>query len=306
MSIVTTLAGVVSFKILTPIIKKRTSLFSPFEKGGLRRICRSSGILCSFFLFLLLAGCSSISHHGGGPNAGQDHAPNFNIDVDSIPDAIPQAEPFSKYGNPRSYVACGRRYYVMRSSRGYCATGIASWYGMKFHKVRTSSGELYDVAKMTAAHCTLPIPCYARVTNLKTGKRVIVKINDRGPFVANRLIDLSYCAAKKLGVTAHGTALVEVCVIDPCHPQVIAPVHISRNPRLYLQIGAFGVQANAEQLAEKVRQCVSYPVTIKEGVRNDQPIYRVQIGPLPTVDDSDEVYRRLKTAGLGKPIAVVQ
>ncbi len=274
---------------------------------------RSRGKVCcllaSILVLFLLAGCSSVSKYRG-PSFGQDHAPDFNIDVASIPDAVPVPEPVSKYGNPRSYVACGRRYYVMKSSRGYCETGIASWYGMKFHKVRTSSGELYDVAKMTAAHCTLPLPTYALVTNLRTGKHVIVKINDRGPFVANRLIDLSYCAARKLGVTAHGTALVEVRAIDPCHPPKgasdRAPIHISKTPTLYLQMGAFSIQANADKLATQVRDCVSYPVTIKEGTRNGQAIFRVQIGPLPTVEDSDHVYQRLQAAGLGKPIAVVQ
>lgn len=263
-------------------------------------------------VLFLLSGCSTLSRHRG-PSFGQDCAPNFNIDVNSIPDAVPKSEPMSKYGNPRSYVACGRRYYVMKSSQGYCEKGIASWYGMKFHKVRTSSGELYDVAKMTAAHCTLPLPTYALVTNLKTGKHVIVKINDRGPFVANRLIDLSYCAARKLGVTAHGTALVEVRAIDSRHPGIAlqgvpneAPVPVTHAPKLYLQMGAFSVQTNAERLAAQVRHCICYPVTIQEGTSNGQPIYRVKIGPLPTVDDSDEVYRRLKCAGLGKPIAVVQ
>lgn len=272
---------------------------------------RSAIIYFWFFLLLLLSGCSSVGHHT--PCFSGDHAPNFHIDVDSIPDAVPKPEPMSKYGNPSTYVACGQRYHVMRSSKGYCEKGIASWYGMKFHKVRTSCGEPYDVAKMTAAHRTLPLPTYALVTNLRTGKHVIVKINDRGPFVANRIIDLSYCAAVKLGVTAHGTALVEVRAIDPCCPQAAlkgvptrTPIHLTKNPRLYLQMGAFGVRANAERLAEQVRQCTTYSVSVNEGEHNGQAIYRVQIGPLPSVDDSDNVYQHLKAAGLGKPIAVVQ
>lgn len=264
-----------------------------------------------FIMGWVLSGCGA--SHKYGAHFGQDHAPDFHIDVSKIPDAVPKDEPYSKYGNPPSYVACGQRYYTKKSSKGYCEKGIASWYGMKFHEVRTSSGELYDVRKMTAAHCTLPLPTYALVTNLQTGKHVVVKINDRGPFVANRLIDLSYCAAVKLGVTAHGTALVEVKAIDAAHPETVlggvpkkAPIKIYNHPHLYLQMGAFGVRANAENLAEKVRECISYPVFIKAGTANGKAIYRVQIGPIPSVDDSDEVYEHLKDAGLGKPIVAVQ
>jgi len=263
-------------------------------------------------LLSLLGGCSSVGH-GGGFGGGSDYAPNFHIDASKVPDAVPQPEPISKYGNPKSYVACGHRYYVMKSSAGYCQRGIASWYGMKFHKVRTSSGEMYDVAKMTAAHCTLPLPTYCLVTNLRNGKHVIVKVNDRGPFVANRLIDLSYVAAVKLGVTAHGTALVEVRAIDPCHPCRVlrsvpanAPMPVTKRARLYLQMGAFGVRSNAEGLADKVKGYVDEPVVITEGTLNGKTVYRVQIGPVPSVETSDHIYDRLKKAGLGKPIAVVQ
>ncbi len=264
------------------------------------------------FVLLLLTGCSIFTHHHKSAFSG-DYAPNFHIDVTKIPDAVPKPEPMSKYGNPPTYVACGQRYYVSKSSKGYCEKGIASWYGMKFHKVLTSNRERYDVAKMTAAHKTLPLPTYALVTNLCNGRHVVVRINDRGPFVANRIIDLSYCAAVKLGVTAHGTALVEVRAIDPYHMQTEleglpkkAPVPISSCPRLYLQMGAFGQRENAERLAEQVRQAISSPVTINQAERNGQVIYRVQIGPLPSIDDSDEIYQCLKAAGLGKPIAVVQ
>lgn len=268
------------------------------------------GFICA--LLLLLAGCSTTGPKGG-PAFGADHAPNFHIDAASIPDAVPQPEPISKYGNPKSYVACGHRYYVMKCARGYCEKGIASWYGMKFHKVRTSSGETYDVAKMTAAHCTLPIPTYCLVTNLQNGKHVVVKVNDRGPFVANRLIDLSYVAAVKLGVTAHGTALVEVRSIDPCHPECVlrsvpahGPIHLKQHAKLYIQAGAFGVRENAEKLVGEVKPHVSLPVFIKEGTLNGKPIYRVQIGPVSSVDASDAIYCHLKTLGIGKPIEVVQ
>lgn len=259
------------------------------------------------FFMIQLTGCSTT----GGINGEKDCAPNFHIDVKSIPDAVPTPEPYSKYGNPRTYKACGHRYYVKKTAKGYCEKGIASWYGMKFHRVRTSSGELYDVRKMTAAHCTLPIPTYVLVTNLKNGRHVVVKVNDRGPFVANRLIDLSYCAAVKLGVTPRGTALVEVRAIDPCRPQMVCK-EIARaragmgHPHLYLQMGAFSIRENAEKLANEVRENVGYTVNIKAVEQDDSTLYKVQIGPIPDVGTTDKLSKQIKRAGLGRPYAVVQ
>lgn len=152
---------------------------------------------------LLLGGCSSVSVKPEPPR-----------DLASVPDAVPKNEPFSRSGNPDSYKQNGERYWVLKSPFGYVATGKASWYGKKFHGRRTSSGETYDMFAMTAAHKTLPIPCYATVTNLENGRSVVVKINDRGPFVDGRIVDLSYVAAHKLGMVEKGTAPVELRVID--------------------------------------------------------------------------------------------
>ncbi|MFO1457461.1 MAG: septal ring lytic transglycosylase RlpA family protein, partial [Steroidobacteraceae bacterium] len=136
-------------------------------------------------------------------------------DLASIPDAVPRVEPRSRYGNPASYVVFGQRYVLRPSAEGYVERGTASWYGPGFHAARTSSGEPYDMYAMTAAHKTLPIPVFARVTNLRNGRSVVVRINDRGPFVADRLIDLSYTAAWKLDMLRNGTAPVEVRVLTP-------------------------------------------------------------------------------------------
>jgi rare lipoprotein A len=136
-------------------------------------------------------------------------------DIASVPEAVPKAEPHSATGNPESYVALGQRYEVMQEPAGFKQRGYASWYGKKFHGKRTSSGERYDMFKMTAAHKTLPIPCYARVTNLENGKSVIVRINDRGPFHSGRIIDLSYAAAVRLDMLAHGEVPVQLEVIQP-------------------------------------------------------------------------------------------
>ena len=133
----------------------------------------------------------------------------------AVPDAVPRVEPRSRYGNPPFYEVFGKRYYVLSSSVGYWERGVASWYGPGFHKERTSTGEPYDMYGMTAAHKTLPLPAYVRVTNLQNGRSIVVRVNDRGPFVGNRIIDLSYTAAAKLDMLRNGTAMVEVRSIDP-------------------------------------------------------------------------------------------
>jgi rare lipoprotein A len=138
--------------------------------------------------------------------------------VQDVPDAIPRLEPRALYGNPPFYDVFGKRYYVMASSVGYVERGVASWYGPGFHKERTSVGEPYDMYGMTAAHKTLPLPAYVRVTNLQNGRSCVVRVNDRGPFVGNRIIDLSYTAAAKLDMLRDGTAMVEVRVLQPLDP----------------------------------------------------------------------------------------
>ncbi|RMG31314.1 MAG: septal ring lytic transglycosylase RlpA family protein [Gammaproteobacteria bacterium] len=241
-------------------------------------------------LAALLGGCSTGVRDGG---------PHHPVDVSRIPDAVPRPEPRSRYGNPPSYVVAGRRYYVMRSSRGYVARGIASWYGTKFHGRRTASGEPYDMYKMTAAHRTLPIPTYVRVTNLENGRSVVVRVNDRGPFHANRLIDLSWAAAAKLGMLGKGTALVEVRALDPTRPTphrdtTVRP-HAAHVPRLYLQVGAFVSRANAERLLEHLDVAHAF---IAPGLSHQQRVYRVRIGPLPSVEAADALARRLEARGL--------
>ena len=153
-------------------------------------------------LLLALAGCAS---QGELDDAA----------IARIPDAVPKIEPLAKSGNPESYVVFGRRYYTKKSARGHVERGLASWYGRPFHGRQTSSGEPYDMYAMSAAHKTLPLPTYARVTNLENGRSVVVRINDRGPFRDGRVIDLSYTAAVKLGVKRRGTAMVEVRAIEP-------------------------------------------------------------------------------------------
>lgn len=240
----------------------------------------------------------------------KDGPPSQYIDVSHIPDAVPKLEPLSPYGNPVWYEVFGKRYYISNTIKGYSRKGYASWYGNKFHGKRTSSGEDYDMFAMTAANKTLPIPCYVRVTNLENGRQIIVKVNDRGPFHEDRIIDLSYAAAQKLGMLAQGTAYVQVDTIDPAQLHKSssslknAPSPTKNIHRLYLQIGAFGERINAQHFAEQIKRVVFHPVDIHESRFYDRPIYRVKIGPLIDTAQASTINQSLKKAGMANGILV--
>ena len=268
---------------------------------------RNAGFLFFGFIFaaaLLFTGCSSRIARDTG-----DAAPQEPIDISGIPDAVPRNEPLSRYGNPVSYEVMGHRYYTLKSRNGYVERGIASWYGTKFHGLRTSSGEPYDIYKMTAAHKTLPLPTYARVTNLKNGRSVIVKINDRGPFHANRIIDLSYAAAAKLGILEYGTGLVEVEAINTSAPK--KPMLATNTPEthqgssLFLQVGAFRNRNNAQRLSSKLQNANIGDIHIMEASNASGPIYRVRIGPLGSVDEADRLSSTLISKGYSSTQVVI-
>lgn len=203
-----------------------------------------------------------------------DSAPLIPVDLTHIPDPIPTSLPLSRYGNPDFYAVNGQLFKVLKTNLGYEATGYASWYGTKFHGKRTSSGERYNMYEMTAASPVLPIPSFARVTNLKNGRSVIVKINDRGPFHANRIMDLSYAAASKLGIIAHGTGLVKIVAID-------TGLAITKGMKdNYLQVAAFAENARAQAFKEKLNKLVEQPIHLVRTVENEQPLYRILIGPV--------------------------
>lgn len=276
-----------------------------------RRVINRFGLYLSLGMTFLLTACGTTHHHRY--SQAKDGAPNYKIDVSKIPDAVPKDEPLSKYGNPKKYKVLGKTYYLRSSYKDYDETGIASWYGTKFDKFKTSSGEPYDLALMTAAHKTLPIPCYARVTNLSNGRQVVVKINDRGPFAENRIMDLSYVAAIKLGVWPKGTGLVRVQTIDPTHWQGLATdagdvhqVPVKANPQIYMQLGAFGSKANADRLAEKMTHVTHNPINVRRIEQNGTILYKVRIGPLANVDTSDALNAAIENAHLGNPLTVIE
>ncbi|ABA59086.1 septal ring lytic transglycosylase RlpA family protein [Nitrosococcus oceani] len=221
---------------------------------------------------------------------------------DKLNDSAPRLEPLSKYGNPPFYEVNGQRYYTRRSSGGYKEKGIASWYGSKFHGRRTSSGEIYDMHAMTAAHRSLPLPCYVTVTNLSNKRQIIVRVNDRGPFHSNRIIDLSYAAAVKLGLDRQGTGLVEVRAIEP-KPALNRTVDVSEN-EFYLQVGAFQNPRSAEQLQKRLRSTIDAEVKVSPLPTQQAPFYRVRVGPLLNVETLDNIAKRLTELGFPHPIVV--
>ena len=239
---------------------------------------------------------------------GSDSVPGDVPDVSKLIEPVPKVEPRSLYGNKSPYTVLGHTYNVLPSARDYDQRGIASFYGNKFHGYKTSSLETYDMYAFSAASTTLPLPSYARVTNLENGKSVIVRVNDRGPFHQNRLIDLSYAAAVKIGIWPKGTGLVEVRGIDPGHPAPELPppaVVTSGHPGIYLQVGAFADADNAERLAQRLRQANLGAVQLMDADVNGRRVRRVRVGPLVDVDRADQVSARIEGMGLPRPQVAV-
>lgn len=284
---------------------------------------------------LVLGACASTppAPAGGGAASGngapgsdrysqqQDSAPLHPKDVSKLPEPVPKQEPPSQYGNPSSYSVYGSTYHVLSSAKGYDKVGIASWYGRKFQGYRTSSGEPYDMYRFTAASRTLPLPTYVRVTNLGNGKSVVVRVNDRGPFNPDRIIDLSWAAAVRLGMMKHGTAKVRVEALTAPESAPDQPDNMSTAVRaavdspppdsmrnggddndLYLQAGAFQALDRARDLEKRLRDRLKMPVS----VRQPQPgsLYKVWLGPFATSEDREAARGEVTRAGFTRPIPV--
>ena len=241
---------------------------------------------------------------------------------------VPATTP-SQRGNPSSYVVFGKRYYVLDSSEGFVQRGIASWYGTKFHGRSTSSGEIYNMHAMTAAHKTLPLPTFVRVRNLHNDKTVVVRVNDRGPFVHNRVIDLSYAAALKLDMVRSGTSLVEVTAIsfdapggdrptrqvdEPPPPVVAAPAPeagptsapTTAGEQIYVQVGAFGESSNAERRLRLLASAGIAGGIIYEDQSVSPTLYRVRIGPIANVVQYDVLVEELEYLGISDPYLITE
>ena len=232
----------------------------------------------------------------------RDFAPLRTISASDVRDATPTPDPILSVGNFSPYSVNGETYTILPDHSGYRERGIASWYGAKFDGHATSNGEIFDLYKATAAHKTLPIPSYAKVTNLGNGRTVVVRINDRGPFHADRLIDLSYAAAVKLGFAHEGTAQVEVEVLD------IAGVDDRRGTVLgqyrYLQLGAFGSESSALRLQGELQPLLPAPVMVSQVETGGGFLYRVRVGPVDDPEHLQRVQRLLKESGydVGQPL----
>jgi rare lipoprotein A len=294
-------------------------------------------------LAIVLAACSST------PRRGSEHG-KLPPPPGNVADAVPRTEPRSSHGNPPFYDVNGQRFQVMASADNYVERGVASWYGPDFQGHNTSSGERYDMYGMTAAHKTLPIPCYARITNLSNGRSIVVRINDRGPFVSNRIVDLSYSAAARLDIVRTGTAFVELRTVgpgtpitatptpivaaavtpaapittaaapavSPAAPMVAAPapplaasvptvlpeppVPEQTEPAatpvaLYIQVGAFADEGNAQRLITRLQNAGVPQVFSLANADSGRVLRRVRIGPIWTVEEFDRLAAQLATLG---------
>jgi rare lipoprotein A len=273
--------------------------------------------LLILFIMLSLAGCASapkrqqpaeptstIAQNKKPGGYYMDDGPGDNppANLDAIPDATPKIEPLHKYAN-RPYVALGESYTPATENIAYQSQGIASWYGRKFNGKRTASGEPYDMYGMTAAHLTLPIPSYARVKSLTTGKSVIVRINDRGPFHSKRIIDLSYTAAYKLGIAQGGSGMVEVTAITPAEISQGREIPAS-TAGIFLQLGSFSNRDNAEKLLARASTQLSKSNAALV-ILNKQNLYRVALGPYEDNDSAKIASQEIESRMNLKPVRTV-
>jgi rare lipoprotein A len=332
-------------RIRPPLVNNTPSLMAPTTI--LTAACR----ILPFAVVALLAACagaptkepgtgtvapgSTVPTPAGSPSTRyyKDDGPGVApANLDTIPDAVPRMEPLHRFAN-RPYTVLGRDYVPATTLRAYRERGIASWYGRKFHGEKTSTGETYDMYAMTAAHPTLPLPSYAKVTNVATGKSVVVRVNDRGPFLHGRVIDLSYAAAERIGIAQKGSGEVEVEAILPSGtptlaaaaplPPLAAPASttVANGPSpveeavapvpvapleggFVVQLGAFANFANAQNFAARLANQIG-PIGVEANVRQVNGLFRVFAGPYPTREEARRTADRLRDAlGLESTIAV--
>lgn len=293
---------------------------------------------------LLLNGCMSTRHvlgkddidydkasAGGRYSILQDHAPTGDIKVDHLPDLVPRWEAKTRGGNKSPYEVWGKKYWVMDSAQGYVAEGTASWYGKKFHGHKTSNGEIYDMYAFSAAHKSLPLPTFLKVTNLDNQLSVIVRVNDRGPFHGDRLIDLSYAAAARLGYHKKGLARVRIEAITPARGKTYTPSKAAEKvdevtPEAlpakastalpggasnatselvfsHLQLGAFSAEDSADRLKLRLFEAFDTSVNVLVNKQEDG-LYKVLVGPFSNAVELEEWQKKLQQEGFGDPVRV--
>lgn len=253
----------------------------------------------------------------------QDRAPSRPLDPSQIREVVPVPVNRTMAGNRSPYTVNGRTYRVMATEEGFQQTGLASWYGEKFHGFRTSNGEVFDMYQVSAAHVSLPIPSFVRVTNLENQRSIIVRVNDRGPFHNDRILDLSYAAAWKLGFADKGTALVHIEAVVPGRENVIlaantassatsaavaVPAVAAGTGGRYLQAGAFSDLAAAQRLSDRLRGLTGSQVVIRtaQAENNGQPLHRVRVGPILDNSEIERITNLIRSANLGQPYVVVE
>ncbi|MEC8804604.1 MAG: septal ring lytic transglycosylase RlpA family protein [Pseudomonadota bacterium] len=294
-------------------------MFNLFKKLCLRRS------LTGMMVAITLAACGSAPSSSPTSNSGsrysiaQDRAPSGQVSLGSILEVIPEPVTRTQAGNRSPYSVLGKTYTVLPTEKGYSKTGIASWYGEKFHGHKTSNGEVFDMYQASAAHKSLPIPSFLRVTNLDNNRSLIVRVNDRGPFHGDRIIDLSYAAALKLGYADRGTARVQLDAIvvnedgqavTYSNSRVGSPEQGAREEvsgRRYLQVGAFSELRSAQRVFDQLRQLTRHPVFIRSVPNgSDNVLYRVRVGPLRDIQEIRELSQRVVAANLGSPYTVAE
>lgn len=252
----------------------------------------------------------------------RDGYPEIPVDMLSTPEVTPVREPIGSAGNKSPYVVDGVRYKVLNKVKGYRERGHASWYGTKFHGRKTANGEVYNMYALSAAHKTLPLPSYAKVTNLDNGRSIIVRINDRGPFVPGRIIDLSYTAAQKLGYLNKGTARVEVEALDPDSlPSATQTLAVEKDAaarkglpqdasfklpeNTFLQVGAYSSASQAEEIRGQLAAAFGYPVSVSPVESGGKMLYRVRIGPIAQQRVLAALRESVEQQKFGQPQVVV-
>ncbi len=271
----------------------------------------------------LIAACSSTPAPSSGAagsrySIAQDRAPSTNLSVAEIAEVIPQPLQRTMAGNRSPYSVLGKTYHVLGTEAGYSERGIASWYGEKFHGHKTSNGEVFDMYQASAAHKSLPIPSFLRVTNLDNNRSIVVRVNDRGPFHGNRLIDLSYAAALKLGYADRGTARVQLEAIiadgraqdrssSGAEATVTQSLTVGARVEKYIQVGAFSDLGRARELSRQLRQLTSKPVIIRSiESQASGVLHRVRVGPVSDPGEIRHISQSVVAANLGSPYTVTE